>query len=246
MTRTRTASQTADTTPAPAPVKKTAAKKAPAKRTTATKPRTPRARAPRKATALSLVKETHEKATEATGTVVDLRYPLKPRRKLFVGPMDAHEQAGARAALASAMARLPIPVAAWNGPTARLTDGTRITHTDTRLPAHNLANGQPPTFTAHIPCPHGGIHQHTVHTTLDLAEARAVTRICNTPHGGINADQAIRDGVTHTPDTQPVLILQDAIPRVADTQPLSTQTIADGLTARAADNDTPREHPGHA
>ncbi|MDX3179537.1 hypothetical protein PV382_46035, partial [Streptomyces scabiei] len=70
---------------------------------------------------------TAKPAAKAQRTVVDLRHPLPVRRRVFVGPMGAHEQAAIRAALASAAARLPIPVRAWNGPPALLADGTVLT-----------------------------------------------------------------------------------------------------------------------
>lgn len=105
--------------------------------------------------------------------------PLPVRRRDFTGPYTPHQLTEARAALASATAQLPIPTLLWltqiNGrAAARLGDGTLLTHNG---PHHQ------PNFTAHIPCPHGALHEHTVHTAHDLATARTLTRTCTTPHG---------------------------------------------------------------
>lgn len=178
-------------------------------------------------------------------TRVDLRYPLTARRKLFVGPMGAPEQAAIRAALASAAARLPVPVRAWTGPVARLADGTVLTHT----PAH-AATDQPPQFIAHVPCAHGAHHEYLIRSARDLAGARAVTRTCQGPHASADADTAITHGVTPAAPPKPpaVLQLREGVRRAAaattETQPLSLTDIADGLTVRAsADDETPKEHP---
>ncbi|MFF9003725.1 hypothetical protein ACF1GW_39170 [Streptomyces achromogenes] len=111
--------------------------------------------------------------TTPSVTAVDLRRPLTTRRRAFVGPYGAVEQAVICAALASAAAQLPIPVTAWHGPTAHLADGTTITHT----PAHATTD-QTPTFHATIRCPHGAIHPHTIHTADDLTRARQITAQC--------------------------------------------------------------------
>ena len=183
----------------------TTAKKAPAARKTATKPR---------------------------GTVVDLRHPLPVRRRLFVGPMGAHEQAAIRAALASAAARLPVPVRAWNGPTAHLDNGTVLTHTP-----HHATTDQTPTFIAHLPCRHGATHQHLIHTARDLAAARTDTNRCDGLHG------------TDLPKPPAVVQLREGVRRAtasaADTQPLNRDEIDAGLADRAAaaDTDSPKEHP---
>ncbi|WP_435606600.1 hypothetical protein [Streptomyces ardesiacus] len=167
-----------------------------------------------------------------TATTVDLRKPLPIRRRVFVGPMGAQEQAAIRAALASAAAQLPIPVRTWNGPTAHLADGTVITHT----PAHAYTD-QTPTFHATIRCPHGAIHAYTIHTAQELHRARQITALC---------DQTT-DTAPQTPQPNPaVRALGDALTRAknaaADTQPMSTKAIAAGLEARA-DTEAPKEHP---
>jgi hypothetical protein len=167
-----------------------------------------------------------------TATTVDLRKPLPIRRRVFVGPMGAQEQAAIRAALASASAQLPIPVRTWNGPTAHLTDGTVITHT----PAHAYTDQQP-TFQAAIRCPHGAAHTYTIHTAQELHRARQITALCNQP----------TDTAPTTPQPNPsVRALGDALTRAktaaADTQPLTLADITAGLQARA-DQDQPKGHP---
>lgn len=167
-----------------------------------------------------------------TATTVDLRKPLPVRRRVFVGPMGAQEQAAIRAALASAAAQLPIPVRTWNGPTAHLTDGTVITHT----PAHAYTD-QTPTFQAAIRCPHGAAHTYTIHTAQELHRARQITALCN----------QTTDTAPQTPQPNPaVRALGDALTRArtaaADTQPLTLTDITAGLEARA-DTETPKGHP---
>jgi hypothetical protein len=119
--RTRTVKKTTEPT-TPTPAKKTTAKRTPAK------PRTPRTR---KTTTpvLSLVKEQPTVQPQPTVTLVDLRKPLKRRRRNFTGPHTPAQLTEARACLASAMAGLPIPHILWltqiNGhAAARLADGT--------------------------------------------------------------------------------------------------------------------------
>ncbi len=223
--------------------KKAATKTATAKKAPAKKPATPPAR---KRTA----KKTAPAPASDRGTQVDLRKPLQVRRPSAIGPLSAEELAASRAILASAMLRLPIPILAWHGPTATLKDGTRLTHTDPRPPAFTT-NTEPPTFTAHVPCPHGAHHQHHIRSAADLAEARALTRLCNTAHAQptqhegetYDWDKAARHGVAPipAPRTAPVFHLQEGIHRTnaaaADTQPLTRDQINAGLADRA------REHP---
>jgi hypothetical protein len=192
------------------PAKKTAAK-APAKK--AASP----ARKPAAKKALS--------KAAPVNTVVDLRRPLPVRRRVFVGPMGAVEQAAIRAALASAAARLPVPVRAWNGPVAHLQDGTVLTHT----PAH-APTSQTPTFTAAIRCPHGAVHAHTIHTAQELHRARILTVQCNQR----------TDTAPKTPAPNPaVRALGDGLTRAksatAETQPIPA--------IQAADAEKPKEHP---
>jgi hypothetical protein len=201
-------------------------KATPAKKTAAKTPTKTAAGPARKAAKKALPK------TTPVNTVVDLRRPLPTRRKVFVGPMGAVEQAAIRAALASAKAALPVPVRRWEGPVARLQDGTVLTHT----PAHATTDQQP-TFHAAIRCPHGAIHPYTIHTALDLHRARLLTAQC---------DQST-DRAPEQPAPNPaVRALGDALTRVkaatADTQPLSATDIETGLTARA-DHETPKGHP---
>lgn len=197
----------------------TAAKKATAK------PTAKKTTAPRKPAA----KKALPKATPVNkATVVDLRRPLPVRRRVFVGPMGVTEQAAIRAALAAAKAGLPVPVSAWTGPTARLADGTVLTHT----PAHATTD-QRPTFTAAIRCPHEAMHAYTIHTALELHRSRLLTKQC---------DQRT-DTAPNTPVPNPdVRTLGDALTHsdngIAETQPLPA--LPAGPTA---DADTPKEHP---
>lgn len=200
---TRTRKTTAKT-------QKTTANKAPAKKTAQ----------PRKSTA---AKKALPKTTPVN-TVIDLRKPLPVRRRVFVGPMGATEQAAIRAALASAAARLPVPVRTWHGPTAHLKDGTVLTHT----PAHATTDQQP-TFHAAIRCPHGAIHAYTIHTALELDRARQITALC---------DQRTDTAPTSPAPNPAVRALGDALTRArtaaADTQPIPVIN---------ADQETPKEHP---
>lgn len=194
-------------------------KTTPAKKTTAKKTTTP-ARKPAAKKALPATAPVNNK------TITDIRPPLPVRRKVFVGPMGVTEQAAIRAALAAAKAALPVPVSAWTGPVARLGDGTVLTHT----PPHTTTDQQP-TFTAAIRCPHGAVHAHTIHTRLELAQARLLTAQC---------DQRT-DTAPHDPAPNPaVRRLGDGMARAkastADTQPLPA------LEA-PADTDQPKGHP---
>ncbi|MFE1451931.1 hypothetical protein [Streptomyces olivaceoviridis] len=192
---------------------------------TATKPQAKKTAPARKPAA--------KKALPATtpanrATTVDLRRPLPTRRRVFVGPMGAVEQAAIRAALASAKAALPVPVSAWYGPTAHLADGTVLTHT----PPHATTD-QTPTFHAAIRCPHGAIHAYTIHTAHELHRARALTAACTQ-----------RTDIAPTPPAPnpKVRALGDALTRAktaaADTQPIPVIT-----PVVPADHDQAKEHP---
>jgi hypothetical protein len=201
------------------PAKKTAAN-TPAKKTTS------QARKPAAKKALP------KTAPVNNDTVVDFRRPLPVRRKVFVGPMGVTEQAAIRAALASAAARLPVPVSAWTGPRAELADGTVLTHT----PPHATTNQQP-TFIATIRCPHGAVHAHTIHTAQELHRARILT---------IQCDQRTDKAPGHPTPNPSVRALGDGLTRAktatAETQPLNQAEITAGLEARA-DTETPKGHP---
>jgi len=201
--------------------------KQPAKKT-ATKPPAKKAPARKPAAKKALPKTTPVNRK----TVVDLRRPLPIRRKVFVGPMGVQEQAAIRAALAAAAARLPVPVRAWHGPTAHLTDGTLITHT----PAHATTETTP-TFQVAIRCPHGATHAYTIHTAQELHRARQITALCEQRTDAAPQDpqpnpkvRALGDALTHAHTTS------------ADTQPLTRADI-DAHIANHADTETPKEHP---
>jgi hypothetical protein len=218
---------------------------APAKKTTAKKTTT---RAPRKPAAkqtaarLSLVKPD----TDTRATVVDLRHPL-PARRRPAGPYTLAQLTEARAALASAMAQLPVPHILWltqidGRAAARLTDGTHLIHTHHRDPE----------FTAYLRCPTGGIHTELVTNERDLKAARAITRTCTRRHD--NTDPAAGTYDWHKAATLGVQTivptrlsplnagLQAVKKTTADTQPMSTSEIAAHIAEQFA-ADTPKEHP---
>lgn len=217
---------------------------------TTTRKTTAKKTTPRKAPAA------RKTAAKAHGTVVDLRHPLPVRRRNFTGPYTPAQITEARAVLASAMARLPIPSLLWltqpdGRAYAKLPNGTLLIHTHPTNPE----------FDAHIPCRHGALHQHLVTTARDLAEARAVTHACERPHATPTADEgtcldwdkAINYGVapTRTPKTGVIVQLRAGARRAAhtlhdDTEPLNLTDITAGLRDRAAataDTDQPKEHP---
>jgi hypothetical protein len=167
------------------------------------------------------------KASRPSLTVIDVHEPLPVRRPRFTGPPTPAELAEARAALASAMLQLPIPVLAWHGHTALLQDGTRLTHTDTRAPAYTTP-AAPPQFTALTPCPHGAIHQATITSAAQLHTARTTAANCTRKHANDAQHRAI------------VRPLGEGIHRAKaatdDTQNLSLDDIADTL-------DQAKEHP---
>jgi hypothetical protein len=176
-------------------------------------------------------------------TVVDMRKPLPVRRPRATGPYSAQELTEARACLASAMARLPIPVLAWHTlpnerASARLADGTLIVHT-----AH-----RDPVFTAHVTCPHGAVHAHQVTDPGSLHAARTATKACTERHGSDDQTDALTRGVGPVPKPPAVHPLGEGLHRAraarADTEGLSLTDIAAGLHARA-NADHPQEHPTH-
>jgi hypothetical protein len=218
---TRAAKTTAKKT---TPAKKTTAARAPRTRKTTTAKTTTPAR-------LSLVKPTDDRG---------LRYPLKARRRLFVGPMGPTEQAAIRAALDSARIALPVPVSSWTGSTANLADGLILTHNP----------GPDRYFTAHIACPHGAIHGWPINSHADLRQARAITRACGSRHTAnmpgddgteLDWDKATTHGIQRTNRLGDGI--QTIRKTVTDTQPLSEAEIAAHIAQQLADNDTPKEHP---
>ncbi|MEW2266912.1 hypothetical protein [Streptomyces sp. NPDC047868] len=219
----------------------------PEKNTAAKKPARTRRNNPAKAPAtntappsLSLVKPAPSpQPAPDRNTLVDLRHRLPVRRQSATGPYTPQQLTEARACQASAMAALPIPHLLWlaqpdGRAAARLTDGTFIVHTAYRGPQ----------FTAHIRCPHGAIHQHSVTSGRELAEARAVTKGCERQHATDKQNDAITRGVQRpTPAPKPAVVVQlrEGVRRAKalhdDTEPLSLNDIAAGLEARTADTD---------
>lgn len=213
------------------------AKKATAKKTTGRTPR--KTTTARKTPALSLVKD-----NPGTATVVDLRHPLPVRRRAFVGTHTRPQIVEARAALASAMAQLPVPHLLWltqidGRASATLTDGTQLIHTHERAPH----------FTALVRCPTGGLHAHTVTNTHDLNTARAITGTCGRRHndttpeaGGPDWHKAATRGVQQLVPAHLSRLgdgLTAAKAAVADTQPMHLAAIAAALRAE----DQMKEHP---
>lgn len=177
-------------------------------------------------------------------TLVDLRHPLPTRP--IIGPHTEADLTIARACLASAAIRLPIPVINWQAlPNGRagayMHDDTLIVHTAHRAPH----------FLALIPCPHGLRHQHPVTDLATLAAARNATAACLGPHSNDDQDQAVVEGVhpTPAPKHRKVLPLGEGLHRARaaaeTTTELNANEIAEGLAARAqqAAEDQPREHP---
>ncbi|MFF1358703.1 hypothetical protein [Streptomyces sp. NPDC058297] len=176
-------------------------------------------------------------------TLIDLRKPLPTRN--VVGPHSALELTCSRAALATATARLPIPVINWHAlPNGRAAAYMR----DDTLIVHTATDGRAPHFTALVPCPHGLRHQHPVTDERTLAAARTATAACTSPHATDDQAQSLTEGVRPAPaPTAPTIRpLTDAFGHDAErTQPLSANDIAAGLNARtaAADKEQPKEHP---
>ncbi|MFI2620450.1 hypothetical protein [Streptomyces sp. NPDC018584] len=163
---------------------------------------------------------------QAHASTAELRaaLPIRP-----LGPRSQTELACARAALANATARLPIPVTTWtalpNGLVHATLGDTVITHT-----------GRAPHFTAYTPCPNGAHHTHTLTGPDDLTEARAYAARCTSPH--------LPPRPAQTPTVRP---LGDGLHRAraatAETTELSTTDIAAGLAERTAATDRTKEHP---
>lgn len=226
MTRTRPAETAAeDSTPATA--KKTAAKKAPARKTTArktaaaTRPARQRTRTAT-APALSLVKP--DTAPPAKKTTAKKAVTRAAAKKTSPWP----EFITHKAITAHYQARLHgLPtrtIRDWKESrgTATITfpTGARIDHT----PAADAP------FHAHTPCKNGGVHYDPIHTLQDLHAAEQAAASCTDRHG---APAALALGAS----------LNRAKTTTADTQPMSTDAITEGLAERAADTEQPKEHP---
>lgn len=240
-TRTRTA-KTTDATPA----KKTAAKRTSSSDTPA---QPARKRAPRKTTApaLSLVKP---------------RKPLPTRDDLpFMTDVQGYATLAAR--IAGITTDRIRDWRDWRDGTAtrRLSDGAFLRYT--------LATR---TLIWQARCPMGVVHEYEIGSPSATSAARVRTAACTTPHHDLTtvqrltADELAEWGILAAPTTVPANALpgepatvSQVVPlpvkaralgdelthsdsSTADTQPLAEREIADGLTARA-DQDQPREHP---
>ena len=212
-----------------------------------TKPRTRRTTT--KKTASAPAPKPADKQSGPRLTVIDMRKPL-PVRRTTPGPYTPAQLAEARAALAAAYARLPIPVINWqtlpdNRTAAYMADDTLIVHTAHRAPL----------FTALILCPQGRRHEHPITDQATLHTARNLTRGCTSTHGAATDDQhqALTEGVT-TPPPPPVIRAPKAITpvkvladRLAKSSTSNDDTQANDVTdlRNAAADDTAKEHPDH-
>ncbi|MFD9721055.1 hypothetical protein [Streptomyces sp. NPDC059076] len=170
---------------------------------------------------------------------VDLRHRLPTRP--IVGPPTELQLTEARAVLAAATARLPIPSLAWlaapNGTAyAQLRDATLLHHTPT---AHAP-------FTAHIPCPNGARHTHHIHDLTTLNQARAEVAACTTQHGTDDNAQALTRGVQPTPAPQATRRIAVITPiRTLRTLTEDTQS-TDVTELRRQPTEEPTEDTDHA
>lgn len=234
---------------------------APAKKTVAkTAAKKPAARPARKATA---AKKTAAATTAPRLSLVKATPPTeeKTRRRDFVTNPQIY------AAHAARLAGIPIHrIRDWTDhedgtATRALADGSHLhyTHTTRTLRWQAL-------------CPMGAIHEYVINSPSTAIAARVHADRCNQPHAtfdhipGMTRDELAAQGVHTGPTWARPDLLGDAItetipvpipgrePRALadelthsttgtdDTQPLSAQEIADGITARA-DAETPKEHP---
>jgi hypothetical protein len=233
-----------------APAKRAAAEKAPAKKTPARKTA---ATEPGKATKKATTSAARTKTTPAAAKKASA-WPEFITHKMIT----AHHQARLRG-LPTRNIRdwrdLPDGTAAIHFPS-----GARLDHTPT----------EDAPFHANTPCPAGSIHRHPVRTPADLADAEkaakdctehtataaavniAVTRVNPTPEPTEAAScrriptwalQLPGDG----PITKTIPIPEEPVVRAtasaAQTQPMPLNDIADGLAARTADSEQPKEHP---
>jgi hypothetical protein len=245
--RTRTAEAT-DTTPAPAPAKKTTAKKTTAKRTTAAGParkRTPRKQGTADRPLLSLVKSRKPLPTRAADFMTDTQgYATLAGRMVGITTVNIRDWRDHRDGTA----------------TRRLRDGSTL--------HYNLKTR---TLTWQAVCPMGAIHAYTLTSPSAAAAARVHADLCTRPHADLStipaltADELEALGLLQTPTWARPDLLGDAITETipvplpepertladtlvhsktgtADTQPLSTDAIAAHIAAQLAD-DTAKEHP---
>lgn len=238
--RTRAAKAT-DTTPAPTPAKKTAAK-----RPAAARP--PRRRTPRN--------------TAAGAPKLSLVKPLTGRPRPFMTDAQGY------ATLAALIVGITtVRIRDWHDhldgtATRRLRDGSHL--------HYDLATR---TLTWQAVCPMGAIHEYRLTSPSTAIAARVHADRCTQPHADLTkvppltGDELEALGILQTPtwartalpgepatESIPVPLpdrrqraLADTFAHsessTAETQPLAKAEIAAGLTARAADTETPKEHP---
>jgi hypothetical protein len=205
---------------APPAEKKATSRRAPAKRAAAEK--APAKKTPARKTAATEPGKATKKATTSAARTKTTPAAVK---KTSAWPefithkmITAHHQARLRG-LPTRNIRdwrdLPDGTAAIHFPS-----GARLDHTPT----------EDAPFHANTPCPAGSIHRHPVRTPADLADAEKAAKDCTDWHGEAKPQHLSAR-------------LQVAKKSVAKTQSMSKQEIADGLAARAADNETPKGHP---
>ncbi|MET8571833.1 hypothetical protein [Streptomyces sp. NPDC004783] len=161
-----------------------------------------------------------------TPSPLPLANPPQPRLNHRPHPWMTDIQG--HATLAALLAGITTPnIRDWHdhqdGTTTRqLEDGSTLHYTHTTR-----------TLRRQAPCPMGAVHEHVLRGPADTDAAHADTDGCQQPHW--TAPPA---------DTGQHLTarLHTASKATADTQPLNTADIADGLTARA-DHETPKGHP---
>ncbi|NUS25099.1 MAG: hypothetical protein HOV92_12865 [Streptomyces sp.] len=226
----------------------------PAKKTAAAKKTATRARAPRKATA----KKTTAPPLSLVKTVPPQPDPNTRRRDFIT---DAQIYANH----AACKAGLPVHrIREWRDhrnqtATRPLRDGSLLHYDHTTR-----------TLTWQAICPMGATHEYVLNSPSTAAAARVHADRCTRPHADLSkvkpltADELAELGMLQTPTwanpdlAETIVIplpqqrdraLADALTHSTastdETQPMSAQAIADGLTARAAavDTETPKEHP---
>ncbi|WP_329474192.1 hypothetical protein OIE75_41130 (plasmid) [Streptomyces sp. NBC_01723] len=219
------------TSPRTNTTKKTTSKKTAAKKTT-TGPRTRKQTQPR----LSLVKPAPTRPTRALDFIADSQiYAVHAARQAGLPTHRIRDWTDHRDGTA----------------TRRLNDGTLHYNHTTR------------TLTWQATCRMGAVHTYAIPTPAASIAARVFAARCTTPHHDLTtippltpdelADLGIHTGPTWArPDaigdaiTQSIPVPTGPITRATasatDTQPINTREIADGIAARA-DQDQPKEHP---
>ncbi|MFD8488690.1 hypothetical protein [Streptomyces sp. NPDC059712] len=188
--------------------------------------RTPSTRTKNTATAKKTAPKKAPRTRKTTPPPLTLVNPPRPR--LTRRPTHWMTDLQGYATLAARLAGITTPhIQAWqdhqDGTTTRpLDDGSHLHYTQATR-----------TLRWHTPCPMGAVHEYVLRTPADTDTAQADVADCTRLHW------------TPPPNntgTHLTARLQAAVKAAADTQPMSIREIADGITARA-DNDQPKGHP---